>query len=480
MMDAAVIVHRWFEQGAGWAYAPEIEEIKLDLIASLDKFLKAAKPGPFHVDLRDGACVIGNIFEDIECSDSKAKDRKPTILRAAFLRHIPSDEQSQVILERLCSLWPSCPGPDPQLVIEVANSLTARLPEPAVDLATKTTPIKKIIFGTMTLAVGCIIIGYAFAFRSSIHDPSKELTPIAVAMDAQLKSWRVDRGEELPNATINAYLLFLSQAHLGSLALRSEHPYAKFISRLPAVPDEPPNGQWTRHGIDLALANLVSHLEGRQTTGADVSRGEESVSRIGELMNYDTWRRQVRKSSEPAARFRNAPDPQVAEYVERFRRTSAVDLAPIAGLMKELVVKWGLQVDPNASPFEILRLFFTTLVRPDGLEKCSGADKGHAYWGFADRLPGLADCRGWTCDDPDQLDSALRFLHQKLNGASEGMTTEGLVEAIAREMDYEAWASRPAIPYKKEGKPDSQQLVRFVDRFRNPEAAETIFKSRAR
>jgi hypothetical protein len=142
MMDAAVIVHRWFEQGAGWAYAPEIEEIKLDLIASLDKFLKAAKPGPFHVDLRDGACVIGNIFEDIECSDSKAKDRKPTILRAAFLRHIPSDEQSQVILERLCSLWPSCPGPDPQLVIEVANSLTARLPEPAVDLARNDDPCR--------------------------------------------------------------------------------------------------------------------------------------------------------------------------------------------------------------------------------------------------------------------------------------------------------------------------------------------------
>ena len=94
-------------------------------------------------------------------------------------------------------------------------------------------------------------------------------------------------------------------------------------------------------------------------------------------------------------------------------------------------------MNEKATPFQILRLFFNTLQRPGFLAACSRNDKGHAYWQFAARLPEQPHSLGWTCDSRDQLDEALRRLLQSFGGTQGGMTTEGVIEAIARQMDYD-------------------------------------------
>ena len=45
--------------------------------------------------------------------------------------------------------------------------------------------------------------------------------------------------------------------------------------------------------------------------------------------------------------------------------------------------------------------------------------------------------------------------------------TEGLIEAITRQMDYDTWAKTDGRKWNTAGQPQSQELVDFVKRFRS-------------
>jgi hypothetical protein len=92
-MKVAVIVHRWFEQGAGWAFAPDAKPILLDVIAALDRYLKAGRDGDFHTEMPGNRFVLGSIVPDAGSPDPKARERKPFILWAVVLERVPSEEQ---------------------------------------------------------------------------------------------------------------------------------------------------------------------------------------------------------------------------------------------------------------------------------------------------------------------------------------------------------------------------------------------------
>lgn len=471
-MNAAVVIHRWFERGAGWAYAPEIENSKLAVMAVLDRQLKAGRPGTFSIQMAAGGCLIGTVADDPECPDPKAKGRKPTILRAVLLRDQPSEAQQQSLLRFMAEISPTRPGPDPALVLRLpANgevpSKTAGMAAPKKMLRMRSN--RKSTFTVIAVVIACaiglaIVFGRANKPRSNSADINLE--ELAAVMNSQLSGWGVTRKLTTPDETTIAYFEFLSQDHVGQELLKSNHPYVEFIRRLPAGTIHRSEGLAKVDGVVKGLRALVSHLERRQSSEAGTATADECLRRIDQQMNYDAWRKRTRSPDGDLDRFAVIPNIGVVEYTERFRSGAMIDFAPIAELMKPPLQKWRIDVPDRPSPFRVFNAFFETLHRPRGIENCSASDRGHAYWEFVDRLPSDAKSLGWTCDDRDQLDVALRDLLQKLGGSPGGKTTEGLVEAIVREMDYDEWVMRPAVLSQKNGKPNSQELVQYVDRFR--------------
>jgi hypothetical protein len=470
-MRAAVVVHRWFEQGAGWAYAPELKPILLEVIGSLDGPLRAGQEGGFVVKMKDNRCLVGDIASDAGSLDPKARERRPTVLRAVILEREPSPEQTKSIQADLKSLLPARPGADGCLILDVPGLLTKGRPQPAEKADSHSPPrfkLRKALL-VMCSAVAVIALTITFAFQQwAGPGPSKseDLRPAAQEMTRQLRTWGKEVRNEGPSIAIGEYFRFLSQEAVWKTPPTSKHPYTDFIKRLPSHPLQPRKGRWTELEVDAVMRSLVASLEDSPTDRENTSAAADSLKRVDRLMNYDTWRSHSRKPDEELNRFAIAPDLPVLDYVERFRTTSSADFVPVTDMMRVRLSKWRVPLSEKAPVFHVLRSFFTTLQRPDFLSGCSQGDKGHAYWRFADRLPEQAASLGWTCDNRDQLDEALRDLLQALGEPPGGKTTEGLLEAIARQMDYEEWVKQAGRKWNTEGLPESKDLLDFVKRFR--------------
>ena len=305
------------------------------------------------------------------------------------------------------------------------------------------------------LAIPMIV--FVLVISSGPRAEAEELKKIANTMKAQLEGWGNEVKVKDPDDIFNAYFAFLCQASVGKLPPDSKHPYVAFIRRLPAQAAKASQKQWVASDVTEAMHILVVSL-GEQDAGSL----EDNLQNVDRSMNYDSWRKKDRKPAEDLGRFAVSPEPNVCRFVERFRNGASANFKPVSESMQRYLRQWGVETD--AKPFQVMQSFFTTLQRPSFLDACSSGDKGHAYWRFLSRLPGEANNLGWTCDNVDQLDVALKeVLKQE---ASDGKTTNGLVEAIAIEMNYDKWVKQPGLQWKTEGKPESQELVKYVERFR--------------
>jgi len=478
-MKVAVIVHRWFEQGAGWAFAPDAKPILLDVIAALDPHMKAGREGDFRVKMRGNRCLLGSIAHDAHCLDPKARERKSTIVRTVVLDRHPSEQQAVAILNQIRSVTPTHAGPDVRLLIDVPATVATDCPKPVENtqpLGGSRRKTWRTILILLTIAVSVLAFSVAFQQKPWDGPPKPEdLRPVAGKMATQLAGWGRTVQSKTPEGVIDEYFGFLCQKAIWGAPPDSKHPYVEFVKRLP--PDRPLSkrlpadlaqaveGRWTEGEVEESLRKLVAFLEGSRTESQDSSAAADSLKRVDRLMNYDAWRNQNRKPDE-LNRFAIAPEQPVLDYVERFRNTASADFATVTDLMRDRLAKWQVPLQEEATPFQVLHLFFTTLQRPDFLSACSRDDKGHAYWRFFDRLPEQATSLGWTCDGRDQLDEALRDLLQSLGETPGGKTTEGLIEAIARQMDYDEWAKSAGRKWYTDGLPQSQELKVFIDRFR--------------
>ncbi len=480
-MKVAVIVHRWFEQGAGWAFAPNVKPILLKVIAALDPHLKAGREGDFQVEMPGNGCVLGSVAFDAESLDPKARERRPTVLRAVVLERQPSEEQAASILNEIRSITPTHVGPDARLVVDVPATLAAGRPKPVESerppAGVRRKPWWTIAIILTIVAVSILAIAVAFQRKPGSGPPKPDdLTPVAREIATQLAAWGRKAEGKTPEGVIDEYFGFLCQKAVWKAPPDSKHPYVEFIKRLPLdtafTKPQPPNavqtpeGRWSEAGVAASLRKLVASLEGTRMQSRDSSTADESLKRVDRLMNYDAWRNQNRKPDEELNRFAIAPEQAVLDYVERFRSTASVDFAPVTDVMRASLSKWQMPLNEKATPFQVLRLFFATLQRPGFLPGCSRDDKGHAYWRFVDRLPEQTTSLGWTCDARDQLDEALRDLLQSLGETPGGKTTEGVIEAIGRQMDYDEWVKSAGRKWNTAGLPQSPELAAFVRRFR--------------
>ena len=409
-MIVAVIVHRWFEQGAGWAFAPNVKPMLLDVIAALDPYLKAGREGDFQMEIPNSRCLLGNVAHDAGSLDPKARERRPTILCAVVLECPPSEEQAASILNELTSITPIQAGPDASLVIDVPATLATGRPKSVESSrpagGSRRKPWKTILIMLTIVAVSALAISVTFQQKPGRGPPKPEdLRPVAAKMAMQLAGWGRKAQSKAPEGVIDEYSGFLCQGAVWKTPPDSKHPYVSFIKRLPGTARQP-DGRWTEHEVETSLRILVASLEGTRMESQGSSTIDDSLKRVGRLMNYDAWRKQTRRPEEELNRFAIAPEQPVLDYVERFRSTASTEFAPVTELMRVRLSKWRVPLQEEATPFQILRLFFMTLQRPSFLPMCSENDKTHAYWRFADRLPEQPASLGWTCDNRDQLDQA--------------------------------------------------------------------------
>src|SRR5579884_1348781 len=101
--DGKVAVYRWFDNGEGWAYHPWFSARGLELSQAVDPILKAAPAGSFCIPAL-GGFLIGEHCEDPDCPDPKARARRPTVLRVAFLSRRPQHEDEATLLDALSQL----------------------------------------------------------------------------------------------------------------------------------------------------------------------------------------------------------------------------------------------------------------------------------------------------------------------------------------------------------------------------------------
>lgn len=473
-MNAAVIVHRWFERGADWAFAPEVQPMLLDIIKALDERQKSGRQGTFEIAVPGQGYLLGEIIRDSESLDPKARHRQPTMLRAVFLKHPAQKQDAARLRERLTAVWPTCPGADSNLTLVDAGIIS-----PGSRSVSRSAMIKvaarrsrrKTVTMTSLGAISLVVVVCVLLQHSSPRRPTedlKSLEPIAVAMNTQLSGWGHSLKAARPELVIQAYFGFLCQSAVWTDAPNSSHPYVEFIKRLPQQPFHPTHDQWTEEELNGDLRELASSLEGKKLNANDKSTPDECLQRIDELMNYDSWRKLHRDLDRDIPRFAAVPDPKIIDFVEHFRNNTSIspDLKEAADQMRARLKRWNVAVDENATPLDVFHKFFLTLQRPAFMDGCKESDKEYAYWKFLDRLPGKSSSLGWTCDDADQLKVALQDLLRHIGGTRKDQMVGGLIEAISDQMDYDKWLVEEGRNARTDGSPESKELKDYVKHFR--------------
>ena len=463
-MNADVLVHRWFESGENWAYAPRLQANLIEFVTALSGKLKSSERGTFQLQVDGRGWLVGDVLDDLASPDPKAAGRHPTILRAVLVPRCPSLEEAQQLVEQLNTFLPDRPGRNAALTISLSEffpgQVRAPLPPPAPP-AIPTFPTMKIITAALSLLIVGTIAVVAWQKLNPTPSSREQVNAIADEMKRQIESWVGRRSEESPDAVINDYFEFLSQSHLGKASVDSKHPYVAFLKRLPVEPARPSSGAWSDSEVTRALTDLAVRLEPSGPDGVKHD-AQSDLKSIDVGMNYDAWRKKdPHRHESQRGLFNDTPPDSICSYVERFRDASRFQ--GIADKMGEHLDKW--QRKHGRSPFEVLHIFFTTLQRPSWLDDCNAEDRKHPYWRFADRLPRPDDINGslgWTCDNQDGVEDALELVLKRFNVDAQGKDAAGRIEAIKRLMSYEDWlGAQEAVP-----DPKNKELIEFVRPFR--------------
>lgn len=93
-----VAVHRWFADGAGWAYHPEIDDRVLEeIIRTVTPILYSSENESRGIHQSAAGLLVVEKFPQDDCDDASAVARSPHVLRVAVLSH---------------AVWNACHSPE--------------------------------------------------------------------------------------------------------------------------------------------------------------------------------------------------------------------------------------------------------------------------------------------------------------------------------------------------------------------------------
>jgi hypothetical protein len=385
--EGKVAVHRWFSGGEDWACHPWFGSHGRELLAALDRRLKSREEGAFRVEALGGV-LVGETRPDPACPDPKARERRPCVLRVAFVGQPLTEAESDDLLRKLAELpLPDHPGAYPTL------SIPLDVPPRPAPLKIRTggfptvqprrrrwAPLLAIIAG---ISVGTgIYLGTRP--RHQAPEPSRSASPAPTvrpvtedrAPDEAARQWERYRTLEHP------YIAFLREVRKGAGATPvyedwlDGHPHLRFADRDKPLPE--------------------------------------------------ALRREVEEHRRPSPAFKEA-----------------------ARKMAALLREWSGKPEPSERaadwPFPVIDQFFRHLVRPGTLPRPWEVD--HPANAFLWRLPHDPVADGRTFNTEEDLKMPLCALLRDLEGHPEASlhtnwSTREILEGIDREMDYRAWARK--------------------------------------
>jgi hypothetical protein len=424
------VLHRWFVGGENWAHHPRIGLTELHrIVAALRQPLESRQRGVFRVEVQGGV-VVGELLDDPDCPDRRARTRDPFLLRAAFVPFALDEQATRSVLSALRALPAiEAPGEHSDLTIPVARPTRPHSPcrRAGVSSARPRAGLAKgpscsrissrrwvwfLLAGVLVLPLALGSIVFVGSRSASRHERS--LSASHVAIDA------------------------------GGLRDVGPPPeFAEWIDRLD-------------HPYTVYLRTFPSAWGGRARTPPPI---------------YEEWRL---GEGQRAYRDRDRPLPRALRAtVERYRRPR--ELVEPARAVAGLLHRWtGRPESPepraDASCLRTLDEFFLHLSRPIGLPRPGELD--HPRNRFLWRLPPDPVAEGLVIENEVDLARHLEELLRKLGGRPEsgilGLGWRSLLRQIELELDYNTWLTRQSqVPFVLPDSADPGPMVQseFERRF---------------
>jgi hypothetical protein len=409
-----VAVHRWFARGEDWAVHPALAEHLPEIVRLLDARLKAREVGPFRLPLDDGE-ILGEMQDDPHCLDSRARARRPVIIRLTQVPGRVQPQEHESFLKALRGVpLPVSPGIDQGLI--VSTEIPVDRPVALLSRRKPPEPAKSQRGWLLVLAGGAVALGL--------------VVPLAILWNNARPS---PRSPALPATENKLPEASRSPETLRALLRRYEavdHPYVHFLLKHPE-----------------ALARSPQRDDPR----------------------YETWRAGQRRSFAAATH----PLPRkLREQVAQWREP-APELQALCLRLREL----RRDLDPSGparpTAIEEIEALFETLTRPSGLPPREEFD--HSANAFLARLPRDPFRAGQTFDSVEEARDTLRaFVNDALQTQpplDTAVSTAALVNRLRDELNYLRWREqqqRRGTVFADENASLDERLRQAIRRFGGP------------
>lgn len=475
--DGKVAIHRWFAEGENWATHPWFRGRERQLVAALAPHIQTT--GQEFAVAGLGGTLIGETVPDPDCPDPKARSRHPTILRAVFFSHPPTDRQRRALLADLRRLdVPPQPGADAQLEIRAPRSgqptNTSGSPAPR-----SKKPFVILAAAAVLLVAGGLVVASLVKSGDGPNpgipktDP-KNATPPASgkpATTAKPPTVPMTPGDDADLTPVGGEVPYLNQRTARRLrqqignAGKYDHPYVVFLNEMAGrLPESAPACKDSAD-VRQGLRKLYEALQpGDDTAEWPADRLRKAID---SAMDYDAWRQ---KAGRRVYRDRDKPlDDALRRALDPFRNPERA-LRDTAAAMAALLETWGeagAKEQAARAPLATADRFFAVLTRPANLPSPVTVD--HPHVAFLRRLPAEPVGGGRAFEDAADVAVALRFLaylfDRDFDPKVDRTPAVELVSLIGDDMDYARWVKGRKETFRDADAELPPEVKRAIKRF---------------
>ena len=450
-MYGCILAHRWFSDGEGWAYHPDLKPILAVLAEQLAPILgrrqelRESAWQPFRLSV-PGGMLLGIHKRDDNCADLRARGRSPSILVAIYLPG-PS-AQLEVSWESLLEAYvPQTSGPDIRMRIKEAG------------MKTKIYRWRKWLMRALVLAIPLSIV--AFAVVRGQQNPFKDArSEVRDEMKKLLEQTRAGVPDAWDNSTEKAkWDAFASVYCMSDLPIDSAHPDAYWAKILIPLPEKIRNADLQPQWRDYVgqLNEWAQHRGRPQTLSPTHPSSADASALLKEIvatLDYSAWLcREMAGNPEFRRGMCTGREPVVEDLRARAiaagpktnpQATWQVDYARAC---INLLAAWNVQEvtrrDVEDRPWFVLQAFFAFLNR-ERFEPLDAVQTIEAQ--FVSRLPATNALHEvhYNVDSEAAVKQGMVALITKLTGTMPEPSIDlgSAVGRIGDSMKYDTWFSQ--------------------------------------
>lgn len=441
-MYGCILAHRWFSDGEGWAYHPDIKPMLPVLAEQLAPVLTRRQSLPesawqsFRLEV-PGGMLLGIHKRDDNCADQRARGRVPSILVAIYLSGPPAPGELPW-KSLLGAHVPQSSGPNIRMRLEEARVKTINR-------------WRKWFMRALVLAVLLSVIAFV-----AVRGQEEKRFELRDGMQKVLEQTRGGvPGTWVKGRQATWWKAFASVYCISDRPAESAHPDAHWAKSLlpPTTNMSFRYGQPQWRHYTKQLNDWSKHLRLAQILTVH-SSGAEAVALLQEIvstLDYSTWlRREMDGNPELRKNMCTGREPVVEELRARAIAAGpkinpqAIWQVAYAQACFKLLDAWNVRevipLDVDERPWFVIQAFFAFLNR----ERFEPLDEVHTLEAqFVRRLPAtnvLHEMK-YNVDNEEAVKQGLAALIMKLTGRMPG-TSVDLSSAVGRigdSMNYDTW-----------------------------------------